>query len=131
MRALSKAINRVRYWIVRHEMWALEIARDAPILSIFPIATLFLWLFVPTIPLASIAMWSIVNDYPIGLLVVSVPAMVLVVAIGIWMFEWYLIGLTLFFGGKSMAAKKAKDLDLQRAFLARNRERLQQSGTDL
>ncbi|MEM1050001.1 MAG: hypothetical protein AAGL24_27845 [Pseudomonadota bacterium] len=52
MRALSKVINRVRYWIARHEIWVLEIARDAPILSMFPVGTLFLWLFIPSILLS-------------------------------------------------------------------------------
>ncbi|MEM1050002.1 MAG: hypothetical protein AAGL24_27850 [Pseudomonadota bacterium] len=47
------------------------------------------------------------------------------VACSIWLFEWYLIGVTLMLGGKSMADKKAKDLDFHLAFLERDRERLQ------
>lgn len=65
------------------------------------------------------------NDYSIGIYTIMVIGTPIMVACSIWLFEWYLIGVTLMLGGKSMADKKAKDLDFHLAFLERDRERLQ------
>lgn len=125
MRLLGKAINRVRYWFARHEMWVLETARDVPILSMIAIGTLFIWFFIPAIFLAPFVALAFENESSIGIFAMAAIGAPLLVAGFIWLFEWYLIGVTLIFGGQSMADKKAKDLELQLTFLERNRERLQ------
>lgn len=94
----------------RHEAWAIKSARRVPLLAIFAVVTLWLWVLLPMIPISILsvyllqemrALWAILSMFlgPVGLVVMF-----------LWLARWYIICLGLMFGRNKMAQAKEKEV---------------------
>ena len=92
----------------RHEAWAIKSARRVPLLAIFAVVTLWLWVLLPMIPISILsvyllqemrALWDILSMFlgPVGLVVMF-----------LWLARWYIICL----GATKWRRQKKKRLRL-------------------
>lgn len=87
-------------------MWALKVARKIPIFSLFAFGTLWVWLFVPMIPIGIISIYLLENAGILGAIVNMVVGIGGLALIAPWFFRWYFVCAGLMFGRKKMFQAK-------------------------
>lgn len=122
MRELWKHITYYRH---RSELWALNLAQQAPFMAGFPIffMAMFWWFMMGmpfALPFVMLKSYS-ENVANIFLLVTGLPVLLVIVLASRWFFGWYEIAADLMSGGSLAAEKKQQALisaiDLYRATL--------------
>jgi len=110
----ASRFERLSHWIklkfTRHEIWALKVARTVPFFAVFAFGTLWLWFFLPMIPIATLSLFLIFNTGVFGAVFNMVLGLGIMAFLAPWFFRWYFICLGLFFGSTQMAQSKEKEL---------------------
>ncbi|MEM7428953.1 MAG: hypothetical protein AAF441_22940 [Pseudomonadota bacterium] len=112
--SLRQSFRRLIDWfdlrIARHEVLVLRWARAVPLLSMFTVGTLAIWIMVPAI-LISPVQWHIVETQSkLGLLAFAAVVLPPFFATVPWFWSWYLVGWGLMAGNTRRADLKAEVL---------------------
>ncbi|KZK97167.1 hypothetical protein [Pseudovibrio sp. Ad26] len=94
----------------RHELWAINFGLGLPFLSLFGVVSLWVWLFIPMIPIG-VFLALLMKNFPlVGSLLNLLIAVPVMLVFAYWFFRWYFICLTLMFGRRKMAEKKKEEV---------------------
>jgi len=110
----ASRFERLFQWIklkfTRHEIWALKAARLVPLFGLFAFSTLWLWFFLPMIPisiLSAVLLWKTGIFGAVLSMVIGLGGLAILVP---WFFRWYFICAGLMFGRTKMAQSKDSEL---------------------
>ena len=106
----SHLLRSLQLRFTRHEMWALKASRKVPIFSLFAFGTLWIWFFVPMIPIGIFSVFLLENAGVLGAVINMVIGIGGLALIAPWFFRWYFVCAGLMFGRKKMAQKKEDDI---------------------
>jgi hypothetical protein len=106
--------ERLFQWIklkfTRHEIWALNAARRVPLFALFAFGTLWIWFFLPMIPIGILFAVLLVNTGIFGAVLSMVIGLGGLASLAPWFFRWYFICAGLMFGRTKMAQSKDNEL---------------------
>lgn len=105
----SNLLQSLQIRFIRHEIWALKASRKIPIFSLFAFGTLWIWFFVPMIPIGFFSIFLLENAGVLGAVVNTVIGIGGLALIAPWFFRWYFVCAGLMFGRKKMAQAKEED----------------------
>lgn len=124
-------------WILlkftRHEAWAIKSARRVPLLALFVFGTLWLWVFLPMIPIGILFVYLLEENGTLGALgailymFLSTVAIVGLVVIFLWLARWYFICVGLMFGRTKMAQAKEQEVSARLERLTNNKAEINSS----
>jgi hypothetical protein len=107
-------VERLKLVFLRHEIWALQMARRIPFLSLFFASTLWVWalpLVFVLLPLATAMTWASATQWLFVFHAINMIIGIIGLAIiAPWFFRWYFLCTGLMFGKTGMADAKAVDL---------------------
>lgn len=117
----SNLLHRIKLLFTRHEAWALKAARRVPLFALFAFATLWVWFFLPMIPIGILAFVTLEKAGVLGAIVNMVLGIGGLAIIAPWFFRWYFICAGLMFGRTEMAQSKEDDVSdrLERLIVSR------------
>ncbi|MFV1600449.1 MULTISPECIES: hypothetical protein [unclassified Phaeobacter] len=95
---------------VRHEAWVLKVARRVPLLAIFAFGTLWIWFFLPMIPVGILSVLLLEKTGIFGAIVNMVLGIGVLVLFAPWFFRWYFICAGLMWGRTRMAQSKEDEV---------------------
>ena len=117
--AVLSALGATASWLfalfTRHELWVMKRAMAIPFISIYFFATLWVWWIFPMIPIG--VLLDRINDNAVGEVVQEAVTLSVTVGWFIWMARWWLICVSLMFGGRKMAQTRQKELHERLAWL--------------
>ncbi|WP_298849804.1 hypothetical protein [uncultured Ruegeria sp.] len=96
--------------LARHEAWVLKAARKVPFLSLFVFGTLWVWFFLPMIPIGILVIILLEHAVVFGAVIASVVGITGLAVIAPWFFRWYLICVGLMFGRCGLALSKENEV---------------------
>ena len=101
---LTDLFHHARLLFTRHQIWALGIAQDAPILGLICIPTLFIWMLWPVLVVLLIFGPGPhdLNSFFYGLVLAWVASLLVFM---IWYMRWFVISLSLLIGIYAFADK--------------------------
>ena len=110
----SSRFERLSHWIklkfTRHEIWAVKAARKVPLFALFAFATLWLWFFLPMIPIGILSVVLLENTGIFGAVFNLILGLGGLAVIAPWFFRWYFICAGLMFGRTKMAQAKENEV---------------------
>jgi len=106
--------ERLSHWMklqfTRHEVWALKAARRVPLFALFAFGTLWLWFFLPMIPIGILSVVLLEKAGIFGAIVNMALGIGGLAIIAPWFFRWYFICAGLMFGRTKMAQSKENEV---------------------
>ncbi|MEO1473633.1 MAG: hypothetical protein AAFS03_06790 [Pseudomonadota bacterium] len=110
----STRFESLSHWtklkFTRHEIWAVKAARKVPLFALFAFGTLWLWFFLPMIPIGILSVFLLENMGIFGTVFNMVLGLGGLVIIAPWFFRWYFICAGLMFGRTKMAQSKENEV---------------------
>ncbi len=110
----ASRFERLSHWIklqfTRHEIWALKASRKVPLFALFAFGTLWLWFFLPMIPIGIMSVVLLENTGIYGAVFNMVLGLGGLAIIAPWFFRWYFICAGLMFGRTKMAQSKENEV---------------------
>ncbi|MEM9910412.1 MAG: hypothetical protein AAF922_06470 [Pseudomonadota bacterium] len=100
----------IRLKFTRHEIWALKAAQREPFFALFVFATLWLWFFLPMLPIGILSVVLLENTGIFGAVFIMVLGVAGLVILVPWFFRWYFICAGLMFGRSKMAQSKENEV---------------------
>ncbi|GGB08948.1 hypothetical protein GCM10011324_18800 [Allosediminivita pacifica] len=94
----------------RHEIWVLKAARRVPFFALFAFGTLWLWFFLPMLPVGILLVILFEDTGIFGAVFNMVLGLVGLVIVAPWFFRWYFICTGLMFGRAEMAQFKQNEV---------------------
>ena len=102
--------DRMKLQFTRHEVWALKAARRVPLFALFAFGTLWLWFFLPMIPIGILSVVLLEKAGIFGAIVNMAIGIGGLAIIAPWFFRWYFICAGLMFGRTKMAQSKENEV---------------------
>ncbi|WP_108860978.1 hypothetical protein [Ruegeria sp. Alg231-54] len=103
---VGRMAHSLKLRFTRHEAWALKVAKKVPVMGFFTFGTLWVWFFLPMIPIGIFCVWLLENAGVIGAITSTVLGVGGLAIVAPWFFRWYFICVGLIFGRKRMALSK-------------------------
>ena len=107
---LNRLSHRIELRFARHEAWTLKTARRVPLFALFAFMTLWVWLFVPMIPIGILSVFLLEKAGIFGAVVNIVLGIGGLAIIAPWFFRWYFICAGLMLGRTKKAESKEDDV---------------------
>ncbi|MEP4770024.1 MAG: hypothetical protein ABJY83_19145 [Roseibium sp.] len=63
---VGRMAHSLKLRFTRHEAWALKVAKKVPVMGFFTFGTLWVWFFLPMIPIGIFCVWLLENAGVIG-----------------------------------------------------------------
>ncbi|MDF9303489.1 hypothetical protein P5P81_13630 [Tritonibacter mobilis] len=110
----SSRLKRVSRWVKlnfnRHEIWAVKAAQKVPLFALFAFGTLWIWFFLPMIPIGILSVVLLENTGFLGAVFSLVLGLGGLAIVSPWFFRWYFICAGLMFGRTQMAKSKENEV---------------------
>ncbi|RBW53025.1 hypothetical protein [Ruegeria sp. A3M17] len=103
---VGRMAHSLKLRFTRNEAWALKVAKKVPVMGFFTFGTLWVWFFLPMIPVGIFCVWLLENAGVIGAIASTVLGVGGLAIVAPWFFRWYFICVGLIFGRKRMALSK-------------------------